>query len=211
MTRTCIKLLLAASLCLGATTTVFADNHEGGDRPPMLALMPPPDMEKPEGVEMTGDPEQDFQMLFDVFFRMMDQDSSGELNMDELRGWVHPPPMGPGPGMDGDHDGQMGDGQMGDGQMHDGGMGEHDGMMGDGDMAEKVRRLEEELRRVREEQHKRHMDEMRNHRERLVEQIRHAREEQQRIADHLRQMEEDARRLEEEMQKPPMEPMQGEG
>ena len=205
MTRTCINLLLAASLCLGATT-VFADNHGGGDHPPMLALMPPPDMEKPDGLEMTGDPEQDFQMLFDAFFGMMDQDGSGELTMDELRGWVHPPPMGPGPGMDGDHDGPMRGGQMRDGRM-----GEHDGMMEGGDMAEKVRRLEGELRRVHEEQHRRHMEQMRNHREQLTEQIRHAREEQQRIADHLRQMEEDARRLEEEMQKPPMEPMQDEG
>ena len=32
--------------------------HDGP--PPMIALMPPEGTEKPEGVEMTGDPEQDF-------------------------------------------------------------------------------------------------------------------------------------------------------
>ncbi len=179
MNRKSLFVLMAIGLCFTATVAV-ADGHEGGDRPPMLVLMPPPDVEKPEGVEMTGDPEEDFRTIFRTFFRLMDQDGSGELSPDELRGWVHP---GPGPGM-GEHDGMMGDrGDMGGGMMGDrGGMG--DGMGGGmgGDLAEKVRRLEERLRQVNEERRMRH-----------EEQIRRARE-------HLAQLEENARRMQEAMQ-----------
>ena len=153
MNRKTITLLLAICLCL-PVANAFGDGHEGGgDHPPMLVIMPPPDTEKPEGVEMTGDPEQDFGIVFDTFFGMMDQDGNGELNMDELRAWVHPGPGPGGPGM-GEHHGP---GMPG--------MGEHEGMMG-GDMGEKVRMLEEELRRVHEEQRMRHEEEMRRHRER---------------------------------------------
>ena len=120
---------------------------------------------------MTGDPEENFRTVFRTFFQLMDQDGSGELSRDELRGWVHP---GPEPGM-GEHD----DGMMGDHED----MGEHNGM-GDGDMAEEIRMLKEELRRVHEEQRMRH-------REHMQEQIQRARE-------HLRQLEEDAGRTEEE-------------
>jgi hypothetical protein len=169
MFRKHLVLLIAISLCF--SSMAFADHHEGDDHPPMLVLMPPPDVEKPEGVEMTGDPKEDFRTVFRTFFQLMDQDGSGELSRDELRGWVHP---GPGPGM-GEHD----DGMMGDHED----MGEHDGM-GDGDMAEEIRMLKEELRRVHEEQRMRH-------REHMQEQIQRARE-------HLRQLEEDAGRMEEE-------------
>ncbi len=185
MNRKTITLLLAICLCL-PVANAFGDGHEGGgDHPPMLVIMPPPDTEKPEGVEMTGDPEQDFGIVFDTFFGMMDQDGNGELNMDELRAWVHPRPGPGGPGM-GEHDGP---GMPG--------MGEHEGMMG-GDMGEKVRMLEEELRRVHEEQRMRHEEEMRRHRKRMQEELRHAREEQARIAEHIRHLEEEGRRMEEE-------------
>lgn len=200
MTRRITALLLAAGLCLSATA-LFADHHGDGDHPPMLVLMPPPDVEKPDGVEMTGDPEEDFRTVFRAFFRMMDQDGNGELARDELRDWVHPPRM---PEM-GDHDGGMGMPGMPGGMP---GMGRPDGDMEehmDGEMAEKVRELKEELRRLREEQHKRRVEQMREHRSRLQEQIRHAREEQQRIADRLRQMEEEARKMEEEMERGPEE------
>jgi len=60
MNRKTITLLLAICLCL-PVANAFGDGHEGGgDHPPMLVIMPPPDTEKPEGVEMTGDPEQDW-------------------------------------------------------------------------------------------------------------------------------------------------------
>ena len=65
--------------------------HDGP--PPMIALMPPEGTEKPEGVEMTGDPEQDFPMMLEVFHSMMDHDGSGELSLDELAAWAHPGPM----------------------------------------------------------------------------------------------------------------------
>ncbi|HCV25662.1 MAG TPA: hypothetical protein DGN59_19565, partial [Candidatus Latescibacteria bacterium] len=104
MNRKTITLLLAICLCL-PVANAFGDGHEGGgDHPPMLVIMPPPDTEKPEGVDqsMTGDPEQDFGIVFDTFFGMMDQDGNGELNMAELRAWVHPGPGPGGPGM-GEH------------------------------------------------------------------------------------------------------------
>lgn len=94
---------------------------------------------------MTGDPEENFRTVFRTFFQLLDQDGSGELSRDELRGWVHP---GSGPRM-----------------------GEHDGM-GDGDMAEEIRMLKEELRRVHEEQRMRHREHMQEQIQRAREHLR---------------------------------------
>ena len=140
MLRFTRSLLLATCLvCVGAVAGMAQmDGPEGEhEGPPILILVPPPDAEKPEGLEMSEDPEESFRQLFDAFFQMMDQDGNGELNHDEMAGWVHPPHRDGGEGM-GDGDG------MGDG----------------GDMGEHVRHLEEELRRVHEEQHRRHIEEI---------------------------------------------------
>ena len=86
------------------------ERHEGGNEgpggPPMLVLIPPPDAEKPEDVEMSDDPEERHGQILETFFRMMDGDGSGELNFDELGSWAHPAPM-MGPGMGGEMDEEM--------------------------------------------------------------------------------------------------------
>ena len=66
--------------------------NEGPGGPPMLVLIPPPDAEKPEGLEMSDDPEERHGQILETFFRMMDGDGSGELNFDELGSWAHPAP-----------------------------------------------------------------------------------------------------------------------
>ncbi len=176
MRRSILFAILATCV---ASSAVLADGHDGDERPPMLILSPPEGADKPEGVEMTGDPREDFRTIRRVFFDMMDTDGDNQLSRDELRDWVHPPKM---PGMDGD-----------DGMHHEGGM--------DGDMGEHVRRLEEELRELHRERRMEHRERMREHREHVQEEMRHLREEQQRIAEHLREMQEEARRIEEEAQK----------
>lgn len=178
MTRK-ILAAIAAAACLTSTAAVADGHMDGEEHPPMLVLMPPPDVEKPDGVEMTGDPEEDFRMVRRVFFDMMDTDGDNRLSREEMRDWVHPPMMGP----PGDH----------------GDMGEHMDGPG-GDASEHVRQLEEELERLHRERMEDHRREMAHHRERIAEEVRHLREEQQRIAEHLREMEEEGRRIEEEMQ-----------
>ena len=96
MIRFSRNLSLATCLVFGMVAAAFAqmdggpmddgDMGEHDGSPPMLVLMPPPDAEKPEGVEMSEDPEEAFHQMFDIFFDMMDQDGNGELNPDELRG-----------------------------------------------------------------------------------------------------------------------------
>ena len=160
-----IAALFAICLCYTATAAV-ADHHEGGDHPPMLVLMPPPDVEKPEGVEMTGDPEEDFKTVFHTFFRLMDGDGNGELSPDELKGWVHPPRMdgdrgehmdgeGRGDGRRGER-GERGDGERRDGERRDGERrdGERrDGEHMDGEHREggdEVQHLRDEIRKLRD-------------------------------------------------------------
>lgn len=96
MIRFSRNLSLATCLVFGMVAAAFAqmdggpmDDGDMGEHdgpPPMLVLMPPPDAEKPEGVEMSEDPEEAFHQMFGIFFDMMDQDGNGELNPDELRG-----------------------------------------------------------------------------------------------------------------------------
>ena len=177
--------LLAAGLVLAGVVGGQAqmgdmDMGEHGGPPPMMVLMPPPDVEKPEGVMISGDPMEAHEQLFGLFFEMMDQDGNGELNADELRGWVHPPPpMDGGPHMEG--------------------MEPPPG--GDGSMEEHVRQLEEELKRIHMEQRQRHIDELTHHRDRIMEDLAHMREEQARMAAHLQEMEDESRRVEEELQR----------
>jgi hypothetical protein len=191
MIRFSRNLSLATCLVFGMVAAAFAQMDDGdmGEHdgpPPMLVLMPPPDAEKPEGIEMSEDPEEAFHQMFGIFFDMMDQDGNGELNPDELRGWVHPPPH------------------------MDGGMME--GMEGppmDGDMEEQIRHLEEELRMIHEEQHMRYIEELNHHRDRIMEEIGHMRAEQTQLADRLREMDEEARRVAEELEQAHSEPPMG--
>ena len=50
----------------------------------MLVLIPPPDVEKPDDVEMSNDPEKRRGQIIGTVFRMMDGAGSAELNFDEL-------------------------------------------------------------------------------------------------------------------------------
>ncbi len=65
------------------------ERHEGGNEgpggPPMLVLIPPPDAEKPEGVEMSDDPEERHGQILETFFRMMDGDHSGGAQLRRAR------------------------------------------------------------------------------------------------------------------------------
>ncbi|MFP6645735.1 MAG: hypothetical protein VCF24_19585 [Candidatus Latescibacterota bacterium] len=196
MVRFSRNLLLATCLVFGGAASAFAQMDGMGEHdgpPPMLVIMPPPDVEKPEGIEMSEDPAEAFRQMFDVFFDMMDEDGNGELNHDELGGWVHPPRHmdgGPGGGMEGP--------PMG------------------GEMEETIRHLEEELRMVRQEQHMRHqeqhmrhIEELGHHRDRIMEDIGHMREEQAHLAERLREMDEEARRVAEELQQAQSEPPMG--
>lgn len=93
--KTKILLILASFLCASLTPTL-ADHHESDMHdgpPPMLVLMPPPDIEEPEGVEISENPEEAFGQIANIFFDMMDVDRNGELNRDELMAWLSPPPM----------------------------------------------------------------------------------------------------------------------
>ena len=195
-----ILSLATCLVLLGAVASTAQMNggmgeHRGDGPPPMLVLMPPPDVDKPEGMEMSDDPEEAFQQLFKGFFQMMDQDGNGELSADELSSWVHPPPH-----MDGMDDGMGRPGGMNRPPM-DGGM--------DGDAGEQVRHLQEELHRVHQEQRMRRMEEMNHRRDRIREQLEQMRQEQQRMAEHMREMEAEAQRVNEELEKansePPME------
>ena len=166
--------------------------HDGP--PPMIALMPPEGTEKPEGVEMTGDPEQDFPMILEVFHSMMDHDGSGELSLDELASWAHPGPMhGPGP-MDGEHmDGEHMDGGMDEGMMEEmrhrieEEVRHHIHMEMRGEMMERLRHEIEEAR-----QHEQHM--IRESEEHQA----HMKAELQEIRDHIARMMEDLAREEQE-------------
>ena len=189
-------LVISLALAGGTLTTASAQDpgpdgdmgeehmgeHDGP--PPMIALMPPEGTEKPEGVEMTGDPEQDFPMILEVFHRMMDSDGSGELSLDELASWAHPLD-GPGP--------------MDEGMM-DG------GMMDEGMMEEMRRHMEEELRHQIEEEVRHHIDMemhhemMERHREHL-EQMRHEVEEaRQHEQNMIRESEEQQAHMQAELQ-----------
>ncbi len=195
LNKTKILLILASFLC-ATVTPVLADGHEGGEGhdgpPPMLVLMPPPDTEEPEGVEISENPEEAFGQIADIFFDMMDTDGNGELNRDELMAWLAPPPM---------HDEGMGHDKGG--EMHGEGM----------DMEEMRRQIEDEIRHqihmeMREEHlmHMRHeIEEMRNHeqhmRDEMQEMQRHRDEVQQeltRIREEIGRMEEEVQRMEEE-------------
>jgi len=188
MIRFSLNLLLAICLVFGGAATAFAQTDGMGEHdgpPPMLVIMPPPDIEKPEGIEMSEDPTEAFHQMFDVFFDMMDKDGNGELNHDELDGWVHPSPMigsvramSP-PHMDGAPPPM--------------------GTMG-GEMEEHIRHLEEELRRVHQEQHMRYIEELGHHRDRIMEEIRHMREEQAHLADRLLEMGREEARVAQELQ-----------
>ncbi len=200
-----------------------AGENEGPGGPPMLVLIPPPDAEKPEGVEMSDDPEERHGQILETFFRMMDGDHSGELNFDELGSWAHPAPM-MGPGMGGEMDEEMRQRmeeeirhhveqeirhQLEEEMKHrmeemrgggDGG----DGDGGGGDMEEEIRRrVEHELQQ--------HMREMRReHMHRMAEELREMRrhenqlkEELSQIRNHIREMQENLEREEEEGQDGP--------
>jgi len=185
--------LATCLVLLGAVTGTAQLNAGMGERrgdgpPPMRVLMPPGVVDKPAGMEMSDDPEQAFiQQLFKGFFQMMDQNGNGELSADELSGWVHPPPH-----MDG----------MDDGMGRPDGMNRPpmDGTM-DGDAGEQVRRLQEELHRVHQEQRMRRMEEMNHRRDRIREQLAQMRQEQQRMAEHMREMEAEAQSVNEEFEK----------
>lgn len=184
--KTKILLILASFLC-ASLTPALADHHEGDMHdgpPPMLVLMPPPDTEKPEGVEISENPEEAFGQIANIFFDMMDVDGNGELNRDELMAWASPPPM---------HDGGM------DGESMD--------------MEEMRRRIEEKIRhemhmQMREEHlsHMRHeIEKMRNHEQHMrdeVEEMQRHREEMQqelaRIRDDIVKMEEELKKMEED-------------
>ncbi len=203
MVRFSLNLLLAICLVFGGAATAFAQTDGMGEHdgpPPMLVIMPPPDVEKPEGIEMSEDPAEAFHQMFDVFFGMMDEDGNGELNHDELDGWVHPPPHRVfGAAM-------MDGGPPPMGTMDGGGM---EGPPMGGEMEEHIRHLEEELRRVHQEQHMRYIEELGHHRDRIKEEIRHMREEQAHLADRLREMDREEARVAEELQQAQSEPPMG--
>ncbi|MDA0336376.1 MAG: hypothetical protein O2782_14520 [bacterium] len=190
---TCLVLLGAVAGT--AQRNAGMGEHRGDGPPPMLVLMPPPGVDKPAGMEMSDDPYHIVEPLFKGFFQMMDQNGNGELSADELSGWVHPPPH-----MNG----------MDDGMGRPDGMNRPpmDGTM-DGAAGEQVRRLQEELHRVHQEQRMRRMEEMNHRRDRIREQLAQMRQEQQRMAEHMREMEAEAQRVNEELEKansePPME------
>jgi hypothetical protein len=189
--KTKILLILASFLCASLTPTL-ADHHESDMHdgpPPMLVLMPPSDIEEPEGVEISENPEEAFGQIANIFFDMMDVDGNGELNRDELMAWLSPPPM--------DGEGMHGEGMDGE----------------DMDMEEMRRRIEEEIRheihmQMREEHlsHMRHeIEEMREHEQHMrdeVEEMQRHREEMQqelaRIRDDIVKMEEELKNMEEE-------------
>jgi hypothetical protein len=196
MVRFSLNLLLAICLVFGGAATAFAQTDGMGEHdgpPPMLVIMPPPDVEKPEGIELSEDPAERVHQIFDVFFGMMDEDGNGELNHDELDGWVHPPPH-----MDGVPPPM--------GTMDGGGM---EGPPMGGEMEEHIRHLEEELRRVHQEQHMRYIEELGHHRDRIMEEIRHMREEQAHLADRLLEMDREEARVAEELQQAQSEPPMG--
>jgi hypothetical protein len=187
MIRYCRILSLAGCLVLGGAVAGLADMHEGMEEhdgpPPMLVLMPPPDVEKPEGVEISEDPEEAFQQIFDVFFEMMDHDGNGELAHGELAGWVHPPP----------HMGEHMEGEHMEG--------------GDGELMEKIRMLEDELHHIHMERREHAIMELNEHRDHIEEELAHMREEHARMAEHMQEMEEEAKRVAEELERIHSEPM----
>ena len=190
------SLALIGGFVCATIVAAAADHHEGeGDHdggpehegpPPIVLLTPPEGAEKPEGVEMTGDPEQDWPVVLETFHSMMDADGSGDLSLDELASWAHPGPMhGPGPGPDGHMP----------------------------DEAELRQHIEDEIRhrihmemqdemmeRHREQlEHMRHeIEEMRGHEARLN-------EEAQEVRQHIANMLEELRRGEEELAQGPEE------
>ena len=189
--------------------------HDGPQGPPMLVLVPPPDAEKPEDVEMSDDPEERHGQILETFFRMMDGDGSGELNFDELGAWAHPAPMGP--GMGGEMDEEMRRRMEEEIRRHveeeirhqleeemkrrmeemRGGEGGEGG--GGGDMEEEIRRrVEQELHRHMREMRREQMQRMR---EELREMHRHEmelKEELARIRDHIREMQNNLQREDDE-------------
>ena len=131
-----IRHLAAASavICLAAGTAL-AQGDMMGDPPPgpevVLAppegFMPPPDLPPPP--PPTGDPEMDKGPMAEHFFRLVDANRDGVIDLFEFQSWVRrvhlPPP-----------DMMEGDGMMGDPMMEDGGM-MMDGVLkaGEGDLA----------------------------------------------------------------------------
>lgn len=63
---------------------------------PVLTLAPPPGTEKPEGFQVSGNPEEARQQIVDMFFDMMDVNGDGALSKEELKAWVVLPPFMPG-------------------------------------------------------------------------------------------------------------------
>jgi hypothetical protein len=85
-----LTLFICLGLLAGFPVLTQADHHEPPpDSPPKLILQPPEGTEKPEDVEMSEDPEEAKAQVVEIMFGMMDADGNGELNLDELRGWVH--------------------------------------------------------------------------------------------------------------------------
>ena len=89
-------LVVSAAFAGASVVSAPAEHHEGGDQdgpPPAVSLVPPEGTEQLGGIEMTGDPGQDFPIVLKAFHGMMDSNRSGELSLDELASWAHPGPM----------------------------------------------------------------------------------------------------------------------
>lgn len=99
------RLAVACAVAGLALGVAQAEDMMMGDHPPMMphpevvlgppeGFMPPADMPPPP---MTGMPEEDMRMVADHFFKFMDADHSGSLDMGEFMAWVrraHLPPPG---------------------------------------------------------------------------------------------------------------------
>ena len=183
-------LMLIPGFVCATVMASSADHHEGegmpegmpeGEHdgpPPVVMLTPPEGTEKPEHVEMTGDPEHDWPVILETFHSMMDSDGSGELSLEELASWAHPG-HGPGPGPGGDMP----------------------------DMEEMRHQIEEEFRhhmhmeRRHEdmERHREHLEHMRHEIEEARGHEERLREEAREVKEHLANMAEELRRGEEEL------------
>jgi len=164
--------------------------------PPIIMLVPPEGKEKPEGLEMPDDPREAFEVILKVFYRMMDSDGNGSLNMGELAEWAQPGPMGMmGP------DCMHGDGMDMDG-MHNDGMGrgdaDHDDMdrrNADHDGEEMEPGMIDELReRIR------HEVRAEIHREHLQNMIEQMRDRGQQMREEIQRNEEEIARMQQDME-----------